>query len=154
MSMLEKYVRNGKVIEAYLENNPKKILISSEFIDNMMKNLEIDEEEAVLTWLEDEEYIINEDQAELDTKAKENKVLPSLHRIKGERKQPVEKKPRTIKENPTKEMIIVEIAKAVAALNGVDNLVIENKGKIVTFDLGGESFKVDLVQKRKPKEVK
>ena len=148
--MLKDYVRNGKIIVATLEDG-KEVKMMSEFIDNMMKNLEIDEEEAVLTWLEDEEYIINDDQEELNQKAKDNKVLPSLHRTKGERKKSETPVKRTVKENPTKEMIISKIAEAVAALDGVSDLIIENKGKIITFAMAGENYKIDLVQKRKPK---
>ena len=48
-------------------------------------------------------------------------------------------------------MIIAEVAKSIAALNGVSNLVIENKGKIITFALNGEDYKIDLIQRRKAK---
>ena len=37
--------------------------------------LEIDEEEAILTWLEDEEYLTNDEQDELTEQAKENKSV-------------------------------------------------------------------------------
>lgn len=148
--MLKEYVRNGKVITATLDDG-KEVKMMSEFIDNMMKNLEIDEEEAVLTWLEDEEYIINDDQEELNQKAKDNKVLPSLHRAKGERKKNETPAKRTVKENPTKEAIIATIAAAIEQLDGATDIVIENKGKIITFAMAGENYKIDLVQKRKPK---
>ena len=54
---------------------------------------------------------------------------------------------------PVKEEIIAKIAEMLDQLNGVENIVIENKGKIVTFDCNGESYKVDLIQKRKNKAV-
>ena len=148
--MLKDYVRNGKIITATLENG-KEVKMMSDFIDNMMKNLEIDEEEAVLTWLEDEEYIINDDQEELNQMAKDNKILPSLHRAKGERKGSGTSVKRTVKENPTKEAIIATIAAAIKQLDGATDIVIENKGKIITFAMAGENYKIDLVQKRKPK---
>lgn len=109
-----------------------------------MKSLDTDLEDVLLMWLEDEGYIINEEQEKLDKKAK-GVVKPKA----GDKTQ---RKPREKiqKENPTKELIIAEIAKTLQAL-GVDNLKIENKAKIITFDYVNESFKVDLIQKRKPK---
>ena len=150
--MLKDYVRDGKIIVATLEDG-RVAKMSSAFIDNMIKNLQIDEYEAVMTWLEDEEYIINDEQVELEVKGKENKVLASLHRTKGERKQSTEKRTRTVKENPTKEAIIATIAAAIEGLEGASDVVIENKGKIITFAMAGENFKIDLVQKRKSKET-
>ena len=38
---------------------------STKYLENMVKNLEIDMDEAVLTWLEDEGYLENEEQEEL-----------------------------------------------------------------------------------------
>lgn len=146
--MMKDYVRDGKVITAVLEDG-REVKMASEFIDKMCKNLEIDEYEAVMTWLEDEEYIINDEQAELNTKAKDNKVLPSLHRLDG--RASAKKGRKTVKENPLKESIIAEIANAVSGLDNVSDMVIENKGKIITFKIGDESFKIDLIQRRKKK---
>ena len=150
---MKEYVVDGKVVNITLEDG-RVVKAMTSFLENMMKNLDIDMEEAVLTWLEDEEYLINDDQVELDTKAKDNKVLASLHRSQG--LNPDKKKTqreRVIKSNPTKELIIAEIAKAVQEIEGITNINIENKGKIITFSLNGEDYKVDLVQKRKPKEA-
>ena len=121
------------------------------YLENMVKTLDIDMDEAVLTWLEDEGYLVNEEQEELCAAAKENKSLAAAR--KGIRDGAKEKKKvvRTVKENPTKEMIIAAIAKTVEAIDGATNIVVENKGKLITFELNNESFKIDLIQKRKPK---
>lgn len=150
---MENYVINGKVVDITLENG-KVVKAMTSYLENMVKNLDIDMDEAVLTWLEDEGYLVNEEQEELCAAAKENKSLAAAR--KGIRDGAKEKKKvvRTIKENPTKEMIISEIAKCIAALDGATNVVIENKGKLITFDMAGESFKIDLIQKRKPKGEK
>ena len=55
------------------------------------------------------------------------------------------------KENPTKELIIQTIYNALQEIDNISNINIENKAKLITFELNGEQFKVDLVQKRKPK---
>ena len=46
-------------------------------------------------------------------------------------------------------MIIAEIAKVLP--NFAENIVVENAGKLITFSIGEDEFKLDLVQKRKPK---
>ena len=36
-------------------------------------------------------------------------------------------------------------------LFNTENLIVENKAKLVTFTLDNKDFKIDLVEKRKPK---
>lgn len=148
---MKEFLVDGKVIRIELENG-KKAIVSTEYIEKNMAILDIDMEEAVLTWLEDEGYLTNEDQEELCIAAKENKSLAEAR--KGNRDAAKEKKKtvRTVKENPTKEMIIAEVTKCIEAIDGTTDVKVENKGKIITFALAGENFKIDLVQKRKAKE--
>jgi len=147
---MEKYVIDGKVVIITLENG-KVVKASTKYLETMMNKLEIDMDEAVLTWLEDEGYIINEDQEELCIAAKENRVLASLHRGEDGKAKEKAKRVRTIKENPVKEKIIAKIFKCINNIDGVVAAAIENKGKIITFSLNGEEFKIDLIQKRKKK---
>lgn len=150
---MNNYVVNGKVVDITLENG-KVVKASTKYLENMVKNLEIDMDEAVLTWLEDEGYLENEEQEELCAAAKENKSLAAARKGNADTAKTRKKTVRTIKENPTKEMIISEIFKCIEAIEGATDVVIENKGKIITFAMNGENFKIDLVQKRKPKEAK
>ena len=143
---MKEYKENGSVIEITLDNE-KIVKVSTKYIDNMVDKLGIDKEDAILTWLEDEEYLVNEEQEELVQKSKDNKVKMVAKSEKPKAKTPKE---RVQKENPTKELIIATIAKALENLD-IANLNIENKAKLITFTLGNEDFKVDLVQKRKPK---
>ena len=147
---MENYVINGKVVDITLENG-KVVKAMTSYLENMCNILNMDMDEAVLTWLEDEGYLENEEQEELCAAAKENKSLAAAR--KGIRDGAKEKKKavRTIKENPTKEMIIAAIAKTVEAIDGVTNIAVENKTKLITFELNNESFKIDLIQRRKPK---
>lgn len=138
------YVVKGKVIEIKLEDG-RIVRAATEYIKNMMKNLEIDEEDAVLTWLEDEEYIINNEQAELNDAAKKIKInVGATDKAKARVKREVVKK-----ENPEKEMIINELAKVLPAF--ATDINIENKTKIITFRIEENEYKIDLVQKRKKK---
>ena len=143
---MKEFRENGNVIEITLDNG-KVVPVMTKYIYNMMEQLEIDMDEALLTWLEDEEYLINDEQEELNAIAKENKV-----KIKAKKTTDPAKKTqreRVVKENPEKEMIIAEIAKVLP--NFAENIVIENKGKLITFTIGDNEYKIDLVQKRKKK---
>ena len=146
---MKKYEINGKYVNITLDND-KIVRVETDYLDNMIETLDISMEEAVLTYLEDEEYEINDEQEELTQKAKENRITATIHNAEDKTRER-KKAERAPKENPTKEGIISELFNCVFALNGVSNCRIENKTKIVTFDLNGESFKIDLVQKRKPK---
>ena len=140
---MENYKLNGKYYEITLANG-KVVKCEKDWAEKSMKVLDTDLEDVLLMYLEDNDYIINQEQDELDKKAK-GVVKPDAT-DKTKRK----KVERTAKENPTKELIIAEIAKTLQTL-GVTALKVENKAKLITFDYANESFKVDLVQKRKPK---
>ena len=140
---MENYVINGNVIEITLKSG-KVGKVDKNWADQTMKALDLNLDETLQMFLEDNDYLLNEEQEALDKKAK-GVVKPQA----GDK---TKRKPRekVQKENPTKELIIAEIAKSLQAL-GVQDLKIENKAKLITFNYANESFKVDLVQKRKPK---
>ena len=142
------YVVNGKVVDITLEGG-KVVKASTEYLNKMCDNLDIDFDEAVNTWLEDEDYLVNDEQKELTEKAKEHKELVGAK--KAARTTKKTQKERVVKENPTKELVITKLFEAVSAIDGATDVVIENKAKLITFKLNGEDFKIDLVQKRKAK---
>ena len=144
---MKNYEINGKYVDITLDND-KVVRVDKSYLDNMVAALEIDMDEAVLTYLEDEEYEINDEQEQLTKKAKENRITATIHQAEDrtkERKRAV----RTIKENPTKEMVIAEMFKSIQNIAGVTDCRIENKAKIITFTLNGENYKLDLIQRRK-----
>ena len=146
---MKDYKVNGKVIEMTLESG-KVVKCATEWAEKSMKVLDTDMEDVLLMFLEDNDYLENEEQQELDNRAKTNKVKLTATSKKIAKKTPKE---RVQKENPTKELIISTIAKALENLD-IKDLTIENKAKLITFSLNNEDFKVDLVQKRKKKEEK
>lgn len=103
-------------------------------------------QEAVDLWLYDHEYIDNEKADELTAKAKENKVKKGA---KAEYKQKTQRE-RVVKADPTKEGIISAIAEMLPSLNA-ENVVIVNKGKLITFTIGTDNYKLDLIRQRSPK---
>ena len=130
----------------YTLENGKCVNIPEAEIENNMKLVD-SREEAIQIWLEDNEYIVNEEQEALCQIAKDNRITSIIHEA---REDDVEKK-RTVvkKENPTKEMIISKVAELLKEL--ADDVVIENAAKIVTFNLDGNSYKLDLIQRRAKK---
>lgn len=146
---MKEYTVNGKVIDITLENG-KVVKASTKFIENMMNTLDIDMEDAVLTWLEDEEYLINDEQEELNKNAKGVVKLVAANK----KKETKEKKPREKKANPVKEGLTDYLAEMLSKFDGTEDVVIENRGKLITFKIGDREFKLDLIEKRTKKVEK
>ena len=145
---MKDYKVNGKYIEITLDND-KVVKCDKKWVETSVEKLGTDMEDVLLMWLEDNDYLINEEQEELDQEAKGKVKLVATN----EKPKKKTQKERVIKENPLKEQIIETLANTLKNLE-VDNLNIENKGKLITFSYKNEDFKVDLVQKRKKKEEK
>lgn len=127
--------------------NNKVVKIPQEEIDNLMKTLELTEQEAIETWLDDNDYTTNEQVEELTKKAKANGTTKIGARVNVENK----KVERERKENPTKALIIDQLWQKLAEIEHISNLKVENKEKLITFSLNGNDYKLDLVQKRAKK---
>lgn len=147
---MKNYIINGKAIEITLDND-KIVKVAKAYIDKCIDKLGIDEEDAILTWLEDEGHLENLDQMELCDQAKENKSNKVIN-AKVE-KAPTKKtqRERTQKAQPEKEYIIGIVAEMLEDTPNLTNLVIENKTKVITFTYKDNDYKIDLTQKRKPK---
>lgn len=106
-------------------------------------------EDACWIWCEDNGKIVNEEQEELDKKAKENRITATIHQARAENtkeRKKVERKPDQVKDS------LVEGLKAFLIEQGFDNVAITKVGKLVEFDCGGEHFKLDLIRQRPPKK--
>ena len=134
------------------EFNGKMLNIPDDFIKNAMNNLSIDEDEAIQLWLEDNDYEVNEEQEALNAKAKEGVKVSNL--IKARAAEPGQKKTqreRVKKEDPAKESIIAALAKFLGDVTDAENVTIVNAGKLITFTMGEDTYKLDLVRQRKAK---
>lgn len=130
------------------EFNGKKIRIADSEIENLVKGLNISTEQAIQIWLEDEGYLDNEEQNNLDKKAKESKITATVHQAKSDNRK--ERKPRERKPDEEKEKIIANLAKFLE--NSTENVKITNISKIIEFDIGENHYKLDLVRQRKTKK--
>lgn len=128
------------------EINGKIVKIPLPEISKYMAKLDLTENEAMELWLTDNDYMDNEEVNRLSQQAKENKV-----NIRAERDEPRKKREVTKKENPTKEGIIKEVAEMLGTLGAV-NIKITNISKLIEFEMDGNNFKLDLIQKRQPKK--
>lgn len=122
----------------------KSITIKDEILDSYVSKLKVSRDEAIQIYLEDEGYAINAEQQELNKKAQENHITSTIHQA---RKSPTQRRKRTVKENPTKEMIIARIAEILPDF--AENIKVENAAKIITFEANGQHFTLDLIQNRK-----
>lgn len=125
------------------------VQVSNDEVSKLQAQLKLSRSEAVELWLYDEGYIENSEADELTAKAKENKIS---HNARAEVKQKTQRE-RVVKEDKVKESIIQAVADMLPNLNA-ENIVIEKKGKLITFTVGEDKFKFDLIRQRPPKESK
>ena len=131
----------------YKTKKGKKVNIPDDEIDTLVDKLDLSIAEACELWLEDNALQINEEQEELDKKAKASRITATIHEAKATKERKERKVVR--KEDATKENIIKVLAERLEEL--ATEVKIEDVGKLITFKLGDDSFKLDLVRQRKPK---
>lgn len=127
----------------------KVVNIPTAEIHRNMSLLKISRDEAVDLWLYDNDYIGNAEAEALTAKAKENRITATIHQAKAEYK-PKTQRERVKKEDPTKEGIIKAVAEMLPSLNA-ENIEIVNAGKLITFTIGADKYKLDLIRQRPPK---
>ena len=116
-------------------------------IKNHMKKLDLTEEQAIQLYLEDEGFLDNEELDELDEKAKKVKIK---HQATSTTKDKKEKKPRTVKISDEKQKLFDNIYHSlVENYGGTVEIVKENK--LITLQINGKTFKVDLIEQRPKK---
>lgn len=144
---MKNYICKGSVFEITLESG-KVVKVSTKWVLDTMVKLDTDEEDVILMWLEDNGYLVNEEQEELDKEAKGKVKVDATDKAKKKTSRE-----RTQKPQPEKEFLITLLAKALE-IEDISNVNVENKAKLITFDYKGASYKLDLVQKRVPKSEK
>lgn len=125
----------------------KKVNIPDEELDKLVDQLDLSLSEAIELWLTDNDLETNEEQEELDKKAKASRITATIHEAKADK--PKKERKAVRKEDATKESIIKALAEKLEEL--ATDVKIENIGKLITFRLGDDTFKLDLIRQRKPK---
>lgn len=138
----------AKYIEYELEEN-QIIKIPQEEIERLMKLPDIKTvDDACWVWCEDNGKVINEEQEELDKKAKANRITATIHQAKAENQK--ERKKVERKADQTKDSLVEQLADYLKE-SGIANVKITKIGKLIEFDIGNEHFKLDLIRQRPPK---
>lgn len=132
----------------YTLPNGKNVNIPDKEIEKNMKLLEISKEDAIEMWLEDEGYLDNEEQNELDEKAKKVKIDHGASAVDKTEKK--EKKPREIKVSDEKQALFAEIVEKLAENDRNYEILKENK--LICVKIGEKTFKIDLIEQRQPKK--
>ena len=135
----------------YTLPNGKNVNIPDKEIEDNMKALKLTREEAIEMWLEDEGYLDNEEQNELDEKAKKVKIDHGASAIDKTEKK--EKKPREIKVSDEKQALFAGILKNLDRCDGVlrENITVLKENKLICVKIGEKTFKIDLIEQRAPK---
>ena len=129
----------------YTLTNGRTIQIPNKEIEKLQRILKISQEEAIHTWLVDNEYENNAEADELTKKAKKSGVMHTIHGAKAQNNEKKERKPREKKENPLKREIIDTIYTVLSEKYGA---TITNSEKYIDFSVDGLEFTVNLVQHR------
>lgn len=135
----------------YTLENGKIVNISDKDIENKMKLFELTKEEAIQLWLEDNDYLVNEELEELDAKAKKVKIDHGAQATKPRKKS---EKPRTVKVSDAKKEFFSQLSQFLTDFSAENdaNCTILKENKLFQVEFGGEIFKLDLIQQRKSKK--
>jgi hypothetical protein len=131
--------------------NGKTVNIPDVEIKSYMKSLGIDEEEAIEMWLDDEGYTENEEQMELEQKAKDSGIMRDIHGASAmDKTTKKSSKPKVVKVSDEKQMLFNEIRANLEDL--FDNVEILKENKLIQVEINGKIFKIDLIEQRPKKK--
>ena len=131
----------------YKLENGRSVSVPTKEVENLMSSLGIPQDEAIELWLTDNGLEENEEQAELDEKA--SKVHINKDAYADNEKKP-RKKPE-IKVSDEKKALFDELLSDLTAVYG-DKVKVLNENKLISVEINGITFKIDLIQCRKGKK--
>ena len=135
--------------------NGKNIKIDDKQLENLMKNLDLTKDEAIQMYLEDEGYLDNEEQLELDKKAKESGIMRTIHEAKDiEKEKKKTSKPKTVKVSDEKQHLFANLNTFLEGyvLNHNGKLEVLKQNKLIQVEIGEKIFKIDLIEQRPKKD--
>ena len=132
----------------YTLPNGKSVNIPDEEIKKSMKLLDLTKEDAIQMWLEDNDYEVNEEQAELDAKAKKVKIDHGASAM--DKTKSKEKKPRPKVASDEKKELFDEIFSNLEDVYK-QNAQIVKENKLITVKIGEKVFKIDIIEQRPKK---
>ena len=135
----------------YTLDNGKVVNIPDTELEKNMKLLDLTKEQAIEMWLVDNDFEEDEELEELDAKAKTVKID---HGASAETPRKKSDKPRTVKVSDAKKEFFSQLSQFLNnfAEENDANCTILKENKLFQVEFGGEIFKIDLIQQRKPKK--
>ena len=106
-------------------------------------------------WLDDEGYTENEEQLELDKKAKESGIMRDIHGASATDKTDKKpSKPKVVKVSEEKHDLFTLLYNTLkdyeVDFGGKATILKENK--LIQFEINGKTFKIDLIEQRNKKK--
>lgn len=134
----------------YTLENGKIVNISDKDIEKKMKLYNLTKEGAIQLWLEDNDYLVNEELEALDAKSKKVKIN---HGARADKPRKKSDKPRTVKVSDAKKELFSKLSYYLNEFceENDANCTILKENKLVELQFRGETFKIDLIQVRKKK---
>lgn len=123
------------------EFNGKMLTIPDKQIETNMRTLKMTKEQAIQLWLEDNGYLVNEEQEEFIAKVGKVKVSRGA-KSETEKK---ETKPRTVKVSTEKAQIWTDL---VDFLSENYTVSVKTDNKLLEIEFNGKHFKVNLSEDR------
>lgn len=127
-------------------HNGKTLNIPDIDIEKIMKGLDVDKDEAIEIWLEDNEYEINEEQEALHQVAKQVRVD---HGARADQPQK-DKRERTVKISDEKQTLFAKLRDFLT--ENYENVTVLKENKLFEVKIGDKTFKLDLIQQRDKKK--
>lgn len=133
-----------------VELNGKKINVNDDEVKAFVENWGCSEDEAINMWLEDNDYLENEEVEQLTKKVAESGIMRTVHEAR-DTKKTKERKPKTVKTSDEKKTLFNEIYTNLRSIYG-ENAQIGTENKLIFVEINGKKFKIDLIEQRKPKK--
>lgn len=135
--------------------NGKSVNIPDKEIESYMKSLDLTKEQAIEMWLDDEGYTDNEEQLELEKKAKESGIMRDIHGASAmDKTKSKSAKPKVVKVSDEKrdlfDLIYDTLRDYQVDFDGKTTILKENK--LIQFEINGKTFKIDLIEQRPKKK--
>ena len=139
----------------YELSNGKVVNIPDDDIKGYMKSLDLTKDEAIEMWLDDEGYTENNEQMELEQKAKDSGIMRDIHGASAmDKTKSKTAKPKVVKVSDEKrdlfDLIYDTLRDYQVDFDGKTTILKENK--LIQFEINGKTFKIDLIEQRPKKK--
>ena len=135
----------------YELSNGKVVNIPDDEIKGYMKSLDLTKDEAIEMWLDDEGYTENEEQMELEQKAKDSGVMRDIHGASAmDKTKSKSAKPKVVKVSDEKQTLFAEILSNLEY--DYEKVEVLKQNKLIQVEINGKIFKIDLIEQRPKKK--